>query len=456
MRNRIVSVIAASVALALSSPPGELASADQEPTPAPPNILLIVSDDQRVDTMEAMPRTTRIFQEGGVTYPNAFATTPLCCPSRASILTGLYVHNHEVRSQARAGQTLDVGLTLQRYLRDSGYYTGMTGKWLNGWSLDVAPPYLDEVAIFNSSGISYADATWNVDGRTRVVPGHATDFLIERAEGFVRRAERDDDRPWFLVVTPPQPHSPYTPEPRFAERDFTRWEGNPAVAESDKSDKPDWVEDRKASRYHGRRLRAKQLRTLLSVDRIVARTFRAMREHGEARDTLAIYTSDNGYMWAEHGIVDNKRYPYTPSVQVPLFARWPGRLIPGLVDARLAANIDVGATVLEASGNLDRLSEVDGRSLVAPSSRQRLLLEYWASPEKPLPTWAAVRTHDYQYIEYYDRSDTLIYREYYDLVEDPFMLENLFDNGTVLDDPEWVTLSQDLQRLRDCRGPTCP
>ncbi len=433
----------------------------QEPPPAVlPNVLLIVTDDQRVDTMEAMPKTQALFGERGTTFTNSFATTPLCCPSRASILTGLYAHNHEVIHQSRAGQTLDVGQTLQRYLSELGYYTGFIGKWLNGWKLEVTPPYLNEVAIFTNAAASYEDAVWNVDGRTQVVDRYSTDFMLKRVEGFMRRAEGDDARPWFLVITPPHPHSPFKAERRYAEELFGRWAGNPAVGEADKSDKPEWIENNagyyQGDYYHGRRLRTKQLRTLRSVDRLLARSFAALRETGEAADTLAFFTSDNGYLWGEHGIVNIKRYPYTQSAQVPLYMRWPGRVLPATSDDRLAANIDIAPTILEAAGAVDRVAELDGRSLLQPSTRQRLLLEYWSSPERDLSTWASIRTSDYQYIEYYDNAGAIIYREYYDLVEDPFQLENLLDNGTVLDDPDWVTLSRDLEQMRECRAATCP
>lgn len=453
---RWIAVIATTGALALAALVQPIVEAADQEVPVPPNVLLIVTDDQRVDTMEAMPKTQRLFVERGTSFTSAFSTTPLCCPSRASILTGLYAHNHHVTRQSRAGQTLDVGQTLQRYLSELGYYTGIAGKWLNGWDLEVVPPYLNEVAIFNSSGTSYDDARWNVDGTTRIVDGYSTDFMVKRVEGFIRRAEGDDDRPWFLVLAPPHPHSPFQAEPRHAEERFGRWEGNPAVGEADKSDKPDWVQNKNAGYYHGRRIRTKQLRTLRSVDHLVGKTFAALRGYSEAGDTLAIFTSDNGYLWGEHGIVNIKRFPYTQSVQVPLYLRWPGRVIGATSDERLAANIDIAPTILEAAGAVDRVAELDGRSLLQPSARRRLLLEYWTSPENALRTWASIRAGDYQYIEYYDDAGRTVYREYYDLVEDPFQLDNLLDNGTPLDDPEWVTLSNDLEQMRECRAATCP
>jgi arylsulfatase A-like enzyme len=449
-------LLAVLAGVTLPAVPAAAPGADQDVPTEPPNVLVIVTDDQRTDTMEAMPRTSRLFAEQGTTFSDAYSTTPLCCPSRASIMTGLYAHNHNVETQSRAGTTLDVGQTIQRYLSESNYYTGIIGKWLNGWALEVEPPYLNEVAIFTSSGTAYTDAEWNVDGKVKIVPGYSTDFVRKRTEGFLARAETIDDQPWFLLVTPPQPHSPFQPQDRFATETFGQWESSPAVGEEDKTDKPPWVETKKAGRYQGRRLRTRQLRTLRSVDELVAATFRSLRDYGESSNTLAIFTSDNGYLWGEHGIANIKRFPYTPSVQVPMFMRWPGHVAPGVVDSRFAANIDIAPTVLEAAGNVDRASQLDGRSLLQPSTRQRILLEYWQGDGNPLGTWASLRSSSYQYIEYYDPSGMVFYREYYDLTEDPYELENLLDNGNVLDDPEWVTISNDLEQMRSCSGPTCP
>lgn len=455
-RPLILLLLVVSAVLPLTASPFAAAvSADQE-VPSQPNILLIVTDDQRPDTMMAMPRTSELFAAQGTTFTNAFASTPLCCPARASIFTGLYAHNHNVRTQGNAGTTLDVGLTLQRYLTDENYYTGLIGKWLNGWDMEVRPPYLNETAFFTMAGRAYTDATWNVDGKVQTVPGYSTDFMTERATGFIERAEADDDKPWFLVLTPPQPHSPFQPQRAFADASFGPWASTPDVGEEDKLDKPVWIEDKKAGRYQGRSVRLKQMRTLLSVDQMISRTFRAMAGNGEVSNTLAIFTSDNGYLWGEHGIVDVKRYPYTPSVQIPLFIRWPGRIAEGVIDERLAVNVDIAPTVLEVAGNLDRAAQLDGRSLMQPSSRRSVLLEYWNGDGREPETWAAMRTKDYQYIEYYNGSGGVIYREYYDLIEDPYQLENLLDNGNVLDDPEWVSLSRELEQMRDCSGPTCP
>ncbi|MEA2452859.1 MAG: hypothetical protein QOG04_1569 [Actinomycetota bacterium] len=452
----VILVLATALVMPMRAAPLAAPSAVRQEVPLPPNILLIVTDDQRTDTMEAMPKTSHLFADQGTTFSNTYSTTPLCCPSRSSILTGLYAHNHHVETQSHAGTTLDVGLTLQHYLSESNYYTGFIGKWLNGWKLDVRPPYLNEVAFFTSSGIAYDNGMWNVDGKVKEVPGYSTDFIAKRASGFIARADSIDDQPWFLVMTPPQPHSPFTAQQKYADKRFGPWVSDPSVGEDDKADKPVWLENKKAGRYLGRKVRLKQLRTLRSVDDMVAKTFRSLDAYGETNRTLAVFMSDNGYLWGEHGIVDIKRFPYTPSVQVPLYLRWPGHVAEGVTDERFAANVDIAPTVLEAAGNLDRAGQLDGRSLLQPSSRQKILLEYWRGVGNPLDTWASVRTTDYQYIEYYDSNDTVIYREYYDLVEDPYELENLLDNGDVLDDPEWLSISNDLAQMRTCSGATCP
>lgn len=442
--------------LAVGSAPLSAPGNAQE-APQRPNILLIVTDDQRADTIEAMPRTWDLFAKKGTAFTDAYATTPLCCPSRASILTGLYAHNHRVKTQDQAAEPLDLELTIQRYLSEAGYYTGLIGKWLNGWDLRIRPPHLSEVAIFTSSKISYETAHWNVDGAVEIINRYSTEFMTERATGFIERAETEDEAPWLLVLTPPQPHAPFDPQQRFSERRFSPWEPPPSVGEEDTSDKPPLIEGKVSDVRKGRRLRTSQMRTLLSVDEMIADTFDTLVANGEATNTLAVFTSDNGYMWGEHGVRNIKRFPYTEAVKVPMYVRWPGHVAAGTADDRIVANIDLAPTVLEAAGLVERAAELDGRSLLQPSSgREKILLEYWPSGKHPLPTWASSRSKDIQYIEYYDSNGVVTYREYYDLATDPFQLENLLDNGDVLDDPEWLTLSTELRDMRDCSGESCP
>jgi arylsulfatase A-like enzyme len=196
----------------------------------------------------------------------------------------------------------------------------------------------------------------------------------------------------------------------------------------------------------------------MSVDDLVDGVLESMDRLDEGHNTLAFFLSDNGYLWGEHGMT-RKLVPYTPSVSIPLLMRWPARTAGGLEDGRLAANIDIAPTVMEAA-RLDPDPEVpmDGRSLLGPPRRDRLLLEFWATDYTP--TWASIRTQGYQYIEYYDRKGLVQFREYYNLRQDPWQLENLLRDGVRGNEPGEDKMSAQLSRDRSCRGVTgthgCP
>ena len=185
--------------------------------------------------------------------------------------------------------------------------------------------------------------------------------------------------------------------------------------------------------------------------------------NGELDNTLIFFLSDNGFLWGEHGLT-RKAAPYTPSVQVPFLMRPPGGISP-FEDQRLVANIDVAPTALQAAGVLTTSTEMDGRSLLTENARDRILLEYYdesAAPRKRFqaPSWASIRTTGYQYVEYYGpNGSTVTFREYYDLDQDPYQLDNLLGDGDSSNDPDPVTLlllSQQLSRDRTCSGTSGP
>jgi arylsulfatase A-like enzyme len=274
----------------------------------------------------------------------------------------------------------------------------------------------------------------------------------------VRRTERDDRRPFFLVVAPAAPHRPYVPADRHLGAAVPGWPATPAGEELDRSDKPPYVQRfRFGPRLADRIIQAQQ-RSLLAVDDLVGRVFDALRENGEDRRTLAFFLSDNGYQWGEHGLRDIKNVPYTESVTVPFLLRWPGRVPPGATDRRIATNLDLAPTVLEAAGvTPDPLYPFDGHSLLAPPSRDRVLLEYWRDAPTGVPNWASVRTAAFQYVEIYeDDAATVVFREYYDLRRDPFQLRNLLGDDDPGNDPNTAELSRTLSRDRSCSGEACP
>jgi arylsulfatase A-like enzyme len=422
-------------------------------SPAPPNVLIIMTDDQRVDTMGMMPRTLRWFDSGGTEFTNAFVTTPLCCPSRASIMTGRYVHNHDVHNNF-SSSSLDQRSTLQRYLHDAGYFTGIAGKYLNDWDLEVDPPYFDRWAIQRHG---YLGTKYNLDGNVKKVKKYTTDFIRDRAVGMLRSFEQDDARPWLLYVHPFAPHDPFLPANRHKRVKVPVWAPPPSAGEVDRTDKPMVVQSRGQTVDQARKDRKGQLRTLIAADQMVKRVMQELDRLGEAGPTLAFFLSDNGFFWAEHGLFD-KRFPYTEAMQVPLFMRWPGRVAPGASDGRLAASIDVSATILDAAGiEPDPDYPLDGRTLLEPGSRERLLVEHFIDPQDvAILDWATIRTATYQYTEWYDRTaqEAVIAREYYDLAQDPFQLTNLLGDGNPSDPSprEVAQLSAQLERDRRCEG----
>ncbi|MGH2737457.1 MAG: sulfatase-like hydrolase/transferase [Actinomycetota bacterium] len=418
-----------------------------------PNVLIILTDDQRaMDTMEHMPETLGWFGQGGTTFTEGFATTPLCCPSRAAIMTGRFNHNNNVRTNNDQA-LLDHGSTIQRYLSDAGYRTALAGKFLNLWPVEQNPPHFDRWALLRPENSGYYDARFNVDGTVQTEPSYSTDFIRDYVLDLLDEWESNDDRPWFLLVAPYAPHDPADPAVRHAAAVFPPWPGNPGVFEADKSDKPPSV--RNASRTYQEAVvdRERQLRTLLAVDEMVDDILQRMEARGE-QDTLAFFLSDNGFFWAEHGLRGKNR-PYTEAIKVPFLMRWPGRVPAGTGHGSPVANIDLVPTIMEAAGiQPDPQYPLDGRSLLGPGPRKKLLTESWA-PNARGP-WASTRTPTYQYIEYRDRATGAVrFREYYDLVVDPFQLTNLFRDGTPRNDPWAPALSREVSALQRCVGAAC-
>jgi arylsulfatase A-like enzyme len=428
---------------------------------ARPNILLIVTDDQRAtETLGVMPKTRHYFQRGGRRFMNAFATTPLCCPSRASILTGRYAHNTGIHRNSPEG--LDTSTLFPRFLRHDGYRTAMAGKFFNGWGQSKLPHFDHWASLKVRHGV-YFRPTFNVDGAIRRTRGYSTDLIGQYAINFLNRFEnQDDDAPWFLYVAPSAPHYPWRPRPKYRHAPLARWGGTPAVLERNRSDKPAYVRRVNWGLEGGRAVRAGQLRTLMSVDDMVGRLVRRLGALGEKRDTLAIFTSDNGFLWADHSFggaqstAGEKRVPYSASVRVPLLLRWPGHVAAGSRREGLVGNIDIAPTVLSAAGIRRPL---DGRSLLRARARARILLEYWKESGQEIPTWASLRTRTYQYIEY-RRRGRVFFREYYDLVRDPWQLHNLLGDGNSRNNPNVMKLHTQLKLDRRCVGTgasrTCP
>ena len=439
------------VALTLSLPIEADVAKGQTGASSPPNILVILTDDQRRDeTMQMMPMTRRIFGRGGTRFPNAFATTPLCCPSRASLFTGMYAHNHGVLRNGEADQ-LDETATIQRYLADTGYRNALFGKYLIGFPPERNPSHFHDWAT--TKGRAYSDGNWNVQGQMSQVDMYSTDFIAAKSLGFLESTENEDARPWFLLITPHAPHEPAPHPSRHDGVELPDWVPNPAMLERNRRDKPRYVRKRQVTLQSQKVVRRRQLRALPAVDELTDAVFDKLAELDEDDTTLAFFLSDNGMVWGEHGI-RRKRHAYTQSVSVPLYARWPGVISAGLTDPRIVGVLDVPVTIMDAVEIEPSGPPMDGRSMLIDKSRNRILLEFFG--EQGVPAWTSLRTRRNQYVEYYRDNGTIGFREYYDLRADPWQLVNLLHDGDPDNNPDTTRTRARLRSDQRCTGAACP
>lgn len=417
-----------------------------------PNVLVILTDDQRasLDTYEVTPRLMNRVRDNGTWFKNAVTTHPLCCPSRVSIFSGLYSHNHGTRFNGGKSFTPEEQKrTVQYQLRQAGYKTAVTGKFLNGWGT-ANPPYFDRWAIFTKLG--YYSSEFNVNGTIKSVTEYSTMYLRDRAIEFLNSFEQTDSAPWLMYVHPWAPHKPYTPEKQYESTTVPGWQDNPARSEEDRSDKPAYVQNKSSSKSTVMSTRAKQLRTLMSVDDMAAAIFDKLDALGET-NTIVFFLSDNGFQWYEHKLF-LKRYPYNDSVRIPMFVSWPGHLevdLPGTVRENIVGNIDVAPTIYELTGVVPTYV-VDGKPMFS-SERDRILIEYWhESHEGSPPTWKALWNPSWTYVEYPE----IKVKEYY-APDDPWQLENVFGNNISGDEPgNQALLSSQLANDSSCTGVGCP
>lgn len=421
-----------------------------------PNVLLIITDDQR-SGYRSMPSLKRRIVRKGTRYPNAFATTPACCPARASIFTGKYSHNHGVISNLDAEQLVPKEM-LQYHLDSTGYRTGIIGKYLNKWWKTKAhdpPPYFDSYLVVRGGrGGYYYDGTWNHNGRLVNPDDYSTTLVRDESIDLLSKWEREGDRtPWFLVLSTPAPHPPAITLPRYRDAKVPSY--YPPI-EKDKSDKPPYVQAASGAPRRGNQLQKKEKRALMPVDDMVGRVMRHLERKGELNNTLVVYVSDNAVMWGEHGL-RHKTLPYTEDINVPLYMSWRNHFGSGTVDKRLVGNIDIAPTILEAARvGKKKWQPVDGNSLLDSTwDRDRIHLEYLAE-HKDAKTWAVTRTLDYQYTEYYDNMGNITFREYYDLQNDPLQMRNLYGDGDPLNDPPYLLMQSELAADTSCEGDDCP
>ena len=428
---------------AFAGPAGYAASAAQGQTVAvQPNIVYVVTDDMRKDDLNYMPKTRSLIFDQGITYNNAFTTTSQCCPSRSSVLTGKYVHNHKVTSNS-AGVFAREGNpdhTIAVWLHNAGYTTMLSGKYLNGFTDDTPPPGWDEFHGFGN--IVYYDADGN----------YSTDVIRDQAKDFIDR-QQGSSQPFFMYLAPVAPHTPATPAARHSSLfPSAKSPRPPSFNEEDVSDKPAYISSLGKADELGidQRFR-KRIRSLQAVDEMVEATVNELRATGKLDNTYIVFSSDNGWMQGEHRLARDKNAPYEPSIRIPLGIRGPG--IPaGRSTDQMALNIDFAATFAEWGG-AKASTKVDGRSLVptlqadAPIWRKRFLEEYWGTGNTAVPPHTSVRSATKKYILYEDG-----FEELYDLKADPDEMDNLEKTQPGVDDS---ALAAKLETLKACSGQLC-
>ena len=440
-----------------------------------PNVLVVMTDDQRLDDMRAMPRTTRLLGGAGTTFARAHVSYPLCCPSRATFLTGQYSHNHGVTwnfapfggyERFRRGERNALPVWLQR----AGYTTGLIGKYLNEYGEDdprrIPPGWSDWQGAIDPSTYLYYGWSMNDNGRIvkagRGPADYMTDAFARRAQTFIRR-QRRRTRPWFLWVTPNAPHT---------ESDTGRAEGTPAVParrhaglyadeplprppsfdEEDMTDKPPILSRfprvdvaRMTAHHRGR------LGSLAAVDEMIERLVRTLRRTGQLENTVVMFTSDNGWLLGEHRVAGQKYFGFEEAIRVPLLVRGPGFPRGSTVDD-LVVNVDLAPTILRAARARAGRAQ-DGIALQRTAARPGRLRErdmiIETGPNTPgLPFYSGLHTRRYA-LEEVSTGET----ELYDLQTDPFQLQSLHG------DPRYAEVLAELRRrlagLKDCRGPAC-
>jgi N-acetylglucosamine-6-sulfatase len=402
--------------------------------PARPNVIVVLTDDQRWDTLWAMPTVRSELASKGVTFSNSFTVNPLCCPSRASLLTGLYSHSTHVYHNrgARGLASFDERSSIAIPLRAAGYRTGLVGKYLNDYATSRVPTGWDRWVAFTGSITrgrppGFFDYDLAVDGGIEAhgsAPSdYSTDVLAAHARDFIRDSA---GRRFFLVFAPFAPHHPATPAPRH-ERAFPNlppWRP-PSYDEEDVRDKPAWLRGRaridaaEAARLDT--LHRDQLRSLLAVDEAVGSLISTLEDEGRLGNTVIIYTSDNGHFWGEHRL-GVKMAAYEESIRVPLIVRYDRLTTTARTENRFVANIDIAPTIAAFARIRKPFHGQSLRPLLAgaPTTwRKTFLIENLRLNAGNVPTYCAIRGGRWAYVALHSAEEEL-----YDLDADPYQLTN--------------------------------
>jgi arylsulfatase A-like enzyme len=433
----LVLAIAAS-ACDRATDPGEAAG------PGAPNVLLIVTDDQPFGTVKRMPKLSSA--PGFIDFSSYYDNNPLCCPTRATLLTGLYSHHTGVEVN-RDAPDFDPDSTLATWLDAAGYRTGLFGKYFNDYPWNrgrtYVPPGWDEWSAFTPDAAYYDYTLVHENSRKHYgdkPQDYSTDVLADQVDDFIRGSED----PFFAYFAPYGPHAPRTPAPRDAKAFKNTRVELPKNFNRIAKNAPRWWKQRKTLSTGEQRAAIKnQWRALQSVDDAIGRFLKTLEETGEADNTVVIFLSDNGYSLGSH------RYPwkdcaYEECIHLPLMMRVPG-LGAGQVDA-LAGSMDIAPTIAELAGATPTVPP-DGRSLVplldgSQQTLDRSILLRHVHYQKVPPTFWGVRTERFTYVTYPATDEV----ELYDNEADPNQLRNLA--GKPGHEATEAELEAELQQLR--------
>ncbi|CCA91124.1 MULTISPECIES: sulfatase [unclassified Novosphingobium] len=458
-------------AVALPALPAAAKTPEAAPAPAaqhPRNIIFVLVDDLRYDGMGFLqpgllktPNIDRMAKEGTY-FPNAVVTSSLCSPSRATILTGQTARNHGVVDN---NDSSEEGLTFfPKYLQQVGYDTAFFGKWHMGASTDAPRPGFDKWVSFMGQGNywpakqagPHSSPNLNVDGKEVPQKGYITDELTDYAMNWLTK-ERDPKKPFFLYLSHKGVHSDPLPPPRYAHQyDDAKFTLPASAADTPENNagKPVWVQNQRNT-WHGIDFfynadvpMTEYLKyyygTLSAIDDSLGRIMTYLRKNHLEKDTLVVFTSDNGFMTGEHGLID-KRNAYEASIRVPLVVWEPGTVPANAVNTGRIRNLDFAPTFLDVAG-AQRPPQFEGSSAwplwkgkieAADWKPGDFTYEYYWEYNFPMtPGTFAIERDRIKYIQYYGVYDI---DELYDLRNDPEEMHNLAE------DPRWAAKKQELR-----------
>jgi N-acetylglucosamine-6-sulfatase len=452
-------------------------SLGQAKSSKPKNIIFILADDHRYDAMGFMkkfsgletPNLDQMAKEG-VHVKNAFVSTALCSPSRASILTGMYAHSHTVVDNQAP---LPKGLKFfPQYLQKAGYSTAFLGKWHIGDTDDMPQPGFNHWLSFKGQG-EYYNSTINRNGKVEKCSENTyiTDFLTDEAIGWMQK--QDKNKPFFVYLSHKGIHAMFKPAQRHAGKysqmpinypssmyltqtpKSTVWgpkNQNESKLQHNIDGIPNWVKAQRESwhgvdyLYHGQldfnAFYRQYCETMLSVDESVGKINEWLKANNLDENTLVIYMGDNGFSFGERGLID-KRHAYEESMRVPLLMKCPTTIQAGSSRDDIFMNVDIAPTLLHFAG-LKVPSHIEGISYLnvlkgtAKGQRDKVFYEYyWEYAFPSTPTLFAIRTDKHKYIYNYGTWDT---NELYDLEKDPDEVNNL------IKEPSMQTLAKNLRK----------